>query len=1102
MTALQTDLVFVNCVTGPIVQTCLPSDSGPRCCVVRTRDCDEEDGGSLPEEAWLSNACESFGQTAVAGAPDLPRLLGREGSLRGRVPTDREYLELVHLNPIIDKLPDELTSAERMAVIDLLYEYADIFSKHEFDLGRTDMLEARIETGDSRPVCDPVRRQPRAYLGLIDEYTQKLHQAGVLEPSQGGWHSNLVIVKKKDGRPRVCIDLRKVNDVTERDAYPLPLISSILDNLSGSVWYSSIDVSNSFFQVPIAEEHRDKLSFSTRQGLWRWTALPMGAKNSSGVFSRLMALVLRGLSSLVVLSFVDDCVILGRTAEEHIANLRAVFERFRLAKMKLRPSKACIFFKRIRFLGFYVSQNGVEVDEDKVESIRQFEFPQSKTALRQWMGLSGYYRGHVQGYASIAAPLIEMLARDMAVVETPERRQSFEDMKRALTHAPVLKLPTDSGMYRLSCDASLTGAGAILEQWQDGKYRVIEYASRNFDKQERSFCITRRELAAVVFGLKQFKAYLLGNHFELYTDHSALLYYKKTAEPVGQQARYLDFIEEFDFEITHKPGESPAMRGPDALSRTRPCELEGGEPCTKCRKRIVGHDDQMARVCVVRTRAKAKEAEEQEFLDNLSKPLEDVQDLGDPSAGFSHDERLELAEQGVPITRNLRRVKSAVPRTAKVVVESQWTKEELVRLQREDADIKPAVLWCTEGHRPDWHEMAAASPFTRALWRQFESLILIDGIVHRIFHDTRGNSVHNQVVLPYVLKTPLLSLVHADVAGHLKLEKCVSHVIRRAWWLSWRSDLDTFIKCCKKCSIHHRGATPKQALLKPMSTGMPGQCIQIDLCGPYCSSNGFKYLFTAQDTFTRFTIAVPIANKEAGTVARCLVDHVFLQWGMCTSISSDLGGEFQNSLMDELYRLLDVHRIRSTSWRPQTDGKIERWHRTMHTMFAKVVSETQKDWSQYVKYITFCYNATVHRATQYTPFFLHTGREPLWRLDVLLDNQVVSQNTECEYAREVSDKLILTYRLVREHLEKANESASSWYNKRVKQQQFGVDEEVYVYAPQRRPNCTPKWQSLYKEEACVVRRLNETLYCVRSKKTGKERLVHVDKLKRIQHWEP
>ena len=326
----------------------------------------------------------------------------------------------MHLNPIIEKLPDELTSTERMAVIDLLYEYADIFSKHEFDLGRTDLLEARIETGNSKPVCDPVRRQPRAYLGLIDEYTQKLHQAGVLEPSQGGWHSNLVIVKKKDGRPRVCIDLRKVNDVTERDAYPLPLISSILDNLSGSVWYSSIDVSNSFFQVPIAEEHRDKLSFSTRQGLWRWTALPMGAKNSSGVFSRLMALVLRGLSNLVVLSFVDDCVILGRSAEEHIANLRSVFERFRIAKMKLRPSKACIFFKRIRFLGFYVSQNGVEVDEDKVESIRQFEFPQSKTALRQWMGLSGYYRGHIKGYASIAAPLIEMLARDMAVVETPE----------------------------------------------------------------------------------------------------------------------------------------------------------------------------------------------------------------------------------------------------------------------------------------------------------------------------------------------------------------------------------------------------------------------------------------------------------------------------------------------------------------------------------------------------------------------------------------------------------------------------------------------------------------------------------------------------------
>ena len=131
-------------------------------------------------------------------------------------------------------------------------------------------------------------------------------------------------------------------------------------------------------------------------------------------------------------------------------------------------------------------------------------------------------------------------------------------------------------------------------------------------------------------------------------------------------------------------------------------------------------------------------AEEQAFLDDLAKPLEDRQDPSDPAADFTHDERLELAEQGVTITKNIRRVKSAVPHIAPAVVASQWTKEELFRLQREDADIKPAVLWCTEGHRPDWREMSAASPFTRALWRQFESLILIDGIVHRIFHDTQA----------------------------------------------------------------------------------------------------------------------------------------------------------------------------------------------------------------------------------------------------------------------------------------------------------------------------------------------------------------------------
>ena len=233
------------------------------------------------------------------------------------------------------------------------------------------------------------------------------------------------------------------------------------------------------------------------------------------------------------------------------------------------------------------------------------EFPRSVSDLRKFIGLTSYYRSFCPNYSIVAEPLTECLRKGASLQCTQRRLESFNKLKEFLTTAPVLAMPNDDGDYVLDVDGSQIGAGAVLQQYQDGKLRVIEYASRTYNKHERRYCVTRLEIAALIFGLKHFRTYLLGRPFLVRCDHMAISYYRQTKEPVGQQARYLDFMAEFDFEAQFRQG--CKHTNADSLSRLRPCEIADGEPCKQCNRRVTGHHDMQDRqVYRVQTRAQRK----------------------------------------------------------------------------------------------------------------------------------------------------------------------------------------------------------------------------------------------------------------------------------------------------------------------------------------------------------------------------------------------------------------------------------------------------------------------------------------------------------------
>ena len=308
------------------------------------------------------------------------------------------------------------------------------------------------------------------------------------------------------------------------------------------------------WQVEISEQDRQKTAFYTTEGLYEFKVMPFGLCNALATFQRLMDLILAGLQWSQCLVYLDDVIIIGKTFEEHLLNLKSVFTRISEAGLKLQPSKCAFLQQKVQYLGHIMSKDGVEADPEKIEKVASWAAPTSPRE-QQFLGFANYYRRFIRDFALIARPLHCLTERTAKFRWTNECQAAFEELRRRLTTDPVLAYPDFSRQFILDTDASDTGIGAVLSQVdENGRERVISYGSRLLTKPERRYCVTRRELLAVVTFTRQYRSYLAGQRFTLRTDHDSLTWLRNFKEPEGQLVRWLEKLQEFDFEIVHRRG--------------------------------------------------------------------------------------------------------------------------------------------------------------------------------------------------------------------------------------------------------------------------------------------------------------------------------------------------------------------------------------------------------------------------------------------------------------------------------------------------------------------------------------------------------------------
>ena len=465
------------------------------------------------------------------------------------------------------KMEDTLQSDEKSKLIAMLQEHHQAFALEEGERGETDLIQFSIDTGDACPLRQPARRIPFAARQEVSKQLMSMLQTGVIQPSQSPWASPVVLVKKKDGSLRFCIDYRPLNSVTKPDMFPLPRIDDLLDQLGKSQFFSTLDLASGYWQIRVEEESREKTAFVTNQGVYEFRVMPFGLTNAPAVFQRLMQQVLSGLNPVegpdYMAVYLDDVLIFSETLDDHLMHLHLVLERIGQVGLKLKPAKCHLVRQEVEYLGHVITPHGLLPNPKLIEAVRDFAVPTCVKETGQFLGLASYYRRFVPQFAKIARPLYLLTRKNVSFEWTTSCQTAFDQLKCFLIQSPILAYPDFSKEFTVESDASIKGLGAVLSQTQeDGKLHPVSYASRALSRVEENYAITELETLAVVWALTHFHHLVYGHHVTVVTDHTAVKAVLGTSNPSGKFARWWNKVYGCGakkVDIVYRPGQRIAM---------------------------------------------------------------------------------------------------------------------------------------------------------------------------------------------------------------------------------------------------------------------------------------------------------------------------------------------------------------------------------------------------------------------------------------------------------------------------------------------------------------------------------------------------------------
>lgn len=426
-------------------------------------------------------------------------------------------------------------------------------------------IEMEINIKDKRKIfarswCLPVPERK-----IVEEQVEQWIKEGIIEPCSSEYSNLVVIVRKRDGTPRVCIDFR-ANEIVDKDRHSLPLIEDVLDRLQKARVFSSIDLRNGYFHVHVKKDARKYTSFVTHNGQYQFLRVPFGLCNSAAVFQRYINEIFKNLIG-IILAFVDDFIISREDEEDALNNLKIVLKRAKEYGLEINKKKCQLLQTRIAFLGYVIEDGKLYPSFEKTKAVLKYSEPRAIKEVQSFLGLTGYFRKFIPDYSRIAKPLSDLLKKNSVFRFAESERNAFEKLKKCLAEEPVLRIYNFDYETKIHTDASQEKYGAVLLQKSltDNQLHPVYFMSKKTTDAERKYSSYELEALAVVDALKKFRIYLLGNTFKIVTDCSAFQQTMRKKDLSLRIAKWVLFFQDFNYIMEHRSG--ARMRHADALCR-------------------------------------------------------------------------------------------------------------------------------------------------------------------------------------------------------------------------------------------------------------------------------------------------------------------------------------------------------------------------------------------------------------------------------------------------------------------------------------------------------------------------------------------------------
>ncbi|KAK4683964.1 putative transposase, partial [Tremellales sp. Uapishka_1] len=979
---------------------------------------------SFPNNLPVSRPCKwNQGDfSAVVLNDSIPRLFAIDESI---LLEDLEGVKTVPAFGIVEFTQAELDDIVRQ-VPEMYHSYIDIFHPRQGieTLAPPRVYDLKIQLKpDAELKPAPLYDLRPTEVAALKDTLDRERMARRIRPRNSPYRSPTFFVPRKDGRHRMVVDFRRLNAATVPDAYPLPLISQITDQLSKSRIFTKLDLVGAYQLLRIAEGYEHLTAFRTQFGMFESLVVRDGLRNAPAVFQHFLNETFADFLGEGVIVYIDDIVIHAPTVEESRRITRRVLDRVRTTSLYLKASK-CEFEKTsLKFLGFTISGDGVSADPAYVQGVADFPAPKTVTQVRRFTGLAGFYRRFVPNFSTIAAPLNALTRHGVRFRWEEPQQRAFDKLKYCLSHAPTIAHFNPMAVTIVQTDASVFGWGFVISQVDPvtENEHPVAIESGAFTGAELNYTTTEKEFLAIVMAFRRKRHLLLQVSSTILTDHLNLTYWQKPQILAPRVARWVDLLSGFDYNIVYRPGKQAVV--PDALSRRQDYAPDDSDPDTK----LV------------------------QALPSLDLESTVTTELGDLLHAIVDVDEEQQAEDDLPATHS-----AVAEEEVPAAIEDNDDDDVQEEVDRDVDDELITLDELLEGVREDPALSHVRDELASSMTNPSETEDSVSSRLHAFsrrlgFGDSPTVAYDAKKILRfgrkiYVpdyknLRLKILRSHHgSSLAGHQGVSKTLELIQREHCWLGLRRDVEKYVRGCAPCQRAKTSRQRPQGFLQSLEIAeAPWAAISMDFVEELPNSNGFDSILVVVDRLTKWAIFIPTTTRlRAAGLVDLIIDNVITQHGMPSSIVSDRGSKFTSKLWAAMCNALGIKVSLSTAFHPQTDGQTERVNQTLEAYLRYFVNYNQDNWSTLLSRAAFTHNNSIHSAIQMSPFYANFGYNPRWTetFDIPTD------------LPPVVDKItVLTelHELCRKNIQIANEDYAKYYNlKRIEAPDYNVGDLVLV----------------------------------------------------------